>query len=591
MLERYFTDERIINQLCKERVKLAGQRHDRQYINRMVGHVTEAAPGHPFYQLLPPRRRWSAFRPRIRTDGLNPDLHALKNAVRILRYQQPEQRWAVELNRYINAIRDRVFNSPSFTISPPTVHWELKGKGEHEYRAICQFSPDDNLILCLYAHYLRDAFDSQFSPSSYAFRAARNGQIPAHHDAFTDIYNLKHDSRNHNFYVAECDIKGFFDTVDHAVALRAFREAGGQTQVHSRAESIFMAYLNCYSFPANVLAEAEPRLKQHDPNGYFKWPEADLRRLHGAEPRRLRIGVAQGGAVSGIIANLIMDPADKLVEAKHAELGAEIHYYRYCDDMLLILPNLKYCEQVFNAYLNKLTELKLTYHRPEKTIQYGMEHWGHKSKAPYRWTGRRWFGCVPWIQFVGYQIRYDGLARPRKDSVKKQCIKLVETTNKLKFGLIAASRTHQVQANRGQAVASLTSKLVAQGVGRIKGFVAGPKPMCWAWGYKALHNKAIVDVGLRAFDRARRKQIRRFNAAIIQYGLGNNAQTNNRRNPIGYTFSYHAQFTNRGGGNLIHNPWKPINLKQRIQCWVYNKPRSSIIFRTALWLYTIGLLQ
>ena len=78
-------------------------------------------------------------------------------------------------------------------------------------------------------------------------------------------------------------------------------------------------------------------------------------------PRQLRIGVSQGGALSGIIANLILNEADKVVKAEGVRLGAEIHYYRYCDDMLLISPSLQHCKLVFAAYVRKLTGLNLIY--------------------------------------------------------------------------------------------------------------------------------------------------------------------------------------------------------------------------------------
>jgi len=408
-------------------------------------------------------------------------------------------------------------------------------------------------------------FDPQFSDCSYAFRAARNGHVPTHHHAFTEICNLRDNYANQSLYIAECDIKGFFDTVDHGVALQSFRAAAQRLNLHPRAERLFQAYLNCYSFPVNVLAEAGQRLRRRDQNRIFKWPASELRKLHKTDPHTLRIGVPQGGAVSGIIANVILDAADKCVEETKNRLGAQIHYFRYCDDMILISPVRKHCEAVFDAYKAEVTELKLVFHKPKNTWIYGAKHWDNKSRAVYKWSPLKWFGCVPWVQFVGYQIRYDGLVRTRKESVKKQCLKLVETTNVLKFGLLRAAQTHQIRATKNQTMASLRAKLVAQGVGRFKHFVAGPKPMCWANGFKALHNKPFVDRALRSMDKARKKQIRRFNAAVIVYGTGRNSGNGNRRDPVGYEFSYHAQFTNAGGQFLIQNPWQPRNLKDKLK--------------------------
>jgi len=499
---------------------------------------------------------------------MNPDLLALRNAVTALQRQEPGQRWVSELNRYIAAIRERVFGSEPFTFTPPTINWQRKK--EHQYRALCIFDPSDNLILCLFARYLRDMFDSQFSSSSFAFRARNSqGQMLTHHQAFTAIYNLKHSAPARDLYVAECDIRGFFDTVDHSVALSAFQQAAQRVNLHLRAEAIFRAYLDCYSFPVNVLAEAEPRLKQRDPDGEFIWPKDALWRFH-QEPKTQRIGVPQGGAVSGVIANLILDAADKRVEEERERLGAEIHYYRFCDDMILISPVKKHCQTAFNAYLQKLDELRLAYHKPKRTFIYGRKHWDHKSKAPYCWSGQKWFGCVPWVQFVGYQVRYDGLVRPRKESIAKQAAKLVKTTGQIKYGLLRASLEHPIIATRNQALTSLKCKLVAQGVGRINGGgTSGPKPMCWAAGFEALHNKPFVSTCLRFLDRTRWKQIGRFGGADIQYGSGRNSRGANRRTPIGYAFSYHAQFENNNGRNLIINPCAPGNIKDRLKCRLY----------------------
>ena len=140
----------------------------------------------------------------------------------------------------------------------------------------------------------------------------------------------------------------------------------------------------------------------------------------------------------------------------------------------------------------------------------------------------------------------------------------------LKYGLLQAMQRNPVQASQNQVLSSLKSKLVAQGVGRVKGYANGPRPMCWASGYRALHNKPIVDHALRSFDKARKKQLRRFAAADIMYGTGITRGNNqNRPDPEGYAYSYHAQFTNLGGDFLIHNPWRPHNLLDAAKQFVF----------------------
>jgi hypothetical protein len=117
---------------------------------------------------------------------------------------------------------------------------------------------------------------------------------------------------------------------------------------------------------------------------------------------------------------------------------------------------------------------------------------------------------------------------------------------------------------------SLKHKLTAQGVGRIKGGErSGPKPMSWASGFKALHNKPFVDGALRRLDRIRRRQINRFAGVRIRYGRGRNSRGEHARNPVGYAFSYHVQYTNLGGRNLIENPWRPRNVKDTAMQFVF----------------------
>ena len=119
-LAEYFDDDQIINHLCKERVKMAESRNDRQYVARLVGNLPDAEPENLLYQILPSRRQWAAFRPRNRRAGLNPDLLALQNAVRSLRHQSPAQPWVGELNQFIANIRARILGNEPFAFTPLT---------------------------------------------------------------------------------------------------------------------------------------------------------------------------------------------------------------------------------------------------------------------------------------------------------------------------------------------------------------------------------------------------------------------------------------------------------------------------------------
>ena len=93
--------------------------------------------------------------------------------------------------------------------------------------------------------------------------------------------------------------------------------------------------------------------------------------------------------------------------------------------------------------------------------------------------------------------------------------------------------------------------------------------MCWAAGYKGLDQKPFIDRGLRSFDQARAKQIQRFDNIKVEFGSGVKKRSINRRELGKFALSYVGQFINGGGQNLIQNPWKPGNLKERVKNWVF----------------------
>jgi hypothetical protein len=581
----YISDDRIIRHLCKQRIKQAKYANDHHYVERFIGELEPRQPS-DLQLMLPPRRNWSRFRPRDRSRIADVNLVSLCNATMVLRQSQPELEWACNLQSFLVRIRERILGDQPFTFARPEIRWELK-EG-NKYRALCGFSLEDNLIISLVASYVRDFCDPAFENSSYAFRARpAGGSMPTHHIAFEDIYQIRTAHSDKKLFVAECDIRGFYDSVDHGVALNAFRSVVNQVQqrisnrvFHPRAEQIFRAYLDCYSFPDNVLGEAAERLKSgvRNNDAFFPWPEDGLHNHH-TNPRSERIGVPQGGALSCIIANLVLDLADKRIKAGQEQLRGELHYFRYCDDMIILATKESTCKKAFQIYLDTLYELKLPYHPAKSVSNYDRTVWEYKSKAPYCWTGSKGAGRVPWVQFVGYQIRYDGLVRIKKKSVEKQVQKVKETVDDVKFALLNEIARHpfplpydppSILATRSQVIHSVRQKLAAMSVGRIKSGnqQKGHHGFCWANGFKALNNKPIVPTFLKKLDRNRERQLRRMKRAPITYGPGRvsrNPLTGQREDATGYKYSYAAQFKNTGGTQLILTPYRSVWVRCRFK--------------------------
>lgn len=295
-LTDYFTDEHIIRQLCKQRIKQAGRLRGNQDVARFVGRSTANGGALLINSLLPPRRQWAAFRLRRRNRPADVNLASLVHAAMCLRESQKEQPWAIKLDTFIKQVRQRVLASEAFSFARPGVKFLLKDA--NKYRALCRFSLEDNLINCLVARYLRDFLDPAFDFASYAFRSQNaQGVMPTHHGAFETLFQLKYAAPRQDFYVAECDIQGFYDTVHHGIALgglenlvEELNERSPGCVFHPRAREVFRAYLDCYNFPCNVIMDSQERFKREHPKAIVPWPEAELRKYY-VDPQREPIGV------------------------------------------------------------------------------------------------------------------------------------------------------------------------------------------------------------------------------------------------------------------------------------------------------------
>ncbi len=282
------------------------------------------------------------------------------------------------------------------------------------------------MIDIINAKYLREFVDPALESASVAFRA--KGRKYDRNLAIQGILNFRETNGNKPLFVTECDIRGFFDCVHHTVAKKALGRSltlrnlrlDESLKPDPRAITTFNSYLAAFSFPKNVKMDAEPKLKRKEDNedAVFKWPEngasddpSCLRHFH-TQPRRVRIGIPQGGSHSCLIANLVLDLADKEVLLSLKANASIANYYRYCDDMIILSTNKSHCEDAYEAYIRTLRFLKLPYHPSILPESHSREFFTKsKTKEPYRWAKADRPHRFPWIQFLGYQIRYDGLIR------------------------------------------------------------------------------------------------------------------------------------------------------------------------------------
>ena len=196
----------------------------------------------------------------------------------------------------------------------------------------------DRLIQQAIAQVLGPLFEADFSTHSYGFRPMRSA-----HQAVATLEAGWKEGRRH---AAECDLKSFFDIVDHDLLMRALREKISCRKTLKLVRKYLVAGVR---LPDGTL-EATPQ------------------------------GVPQGGPLSPLLANIVLDPLDKELEARGHTFA------RYADDFIILVKSAKAAQRVRESVTRYCEErLKLEVNRAKS------------RSAPLK-------TCI----FLGYQIGHGG---------------------------------------------------------------------------------------------------------------------------------------------------------------------------------------
>lgn len=218
----------------------------------------------------------------------------------------------------------------------------------------------DRLIQQATAQVLTPIFDPHFSESSYGFRPGRSA-----HGAVRQVKKL---FRSGNRCAVDADLSKFFDTVNHDVLMRC---------VEKRVKDNGVLRLIRKYLQAGVMIDG-------------RW-----------DPTRQ--GVPQGGPLSPILANILLDELDKELERRGH------HFVRYADDFIIMVKTQRAGERVFSSVRKFLKrELKLEVNETKSKVAHlnectflgfqinrGKIRWSQKSELAFKrrikeLTGRSW---------------------------------------------------------------------------------------------------------------------------------------------------------------------------------------------------------
>ena len=180
-------------------------------------------------------------------------------------------------------------------------------------------SYEDKLVQGVMANILNQVYEPRFLDCSYGFRPGRKA-----HDAIKMVNDLIMFKKVN--YILDCDIKGFFDNVDHEW-LKKFLE-------HDIADKNFLRYIVRF-LKAGVMVE-----KHYEDTS---------------------VGTPQGGLISPVLANVYLHYVLDLWFEKHVKklLNGETYLVRYADDFIIMFENEDEAKAVYEALKERLSKFGL----------------------------------------------------------------------------------------------------------------------------------------------------------------------------------------------------------------------------------------
>lgn len=503
MIDKAFSFMAIVKTLALFRAKEANLRHRESfYWQRFKSDYNPS--GMVFSdvaQYLPPRREWARPKKEHRHSSNRPSVDISHDAIyrkvqgvyyagRMLEYD-----WGRKLSDFVKRVQNRVATG-DFKFERPELMLRTKAVGEGcqpKFRCISAYrNLEDRVILSIANKCLTSKLDGLLSNNSYAFRIGKKSPVAR---AVGKIIDFRKCFKAAPLYVAECDIVKFFDTIEHAAVLKVFEGVCDKVQLGNKAKALVKAFLESYDV-RNIMSSGfwDKLAKTGD------WDF--LEEL----PKDRRIGLPQGGALSGLLSNLVLDNVDKAIG--DLKLNGFL-YARYCDDIIMCAMSKEDCEIALDECSTSLEALHLRMYPANPDILYNANYYVAKSKGPFLWGNPSVVGgAISWVSFLGYSIYYDGSTRLRKETLLAHAKSIREECET--FLLHAGKFGFRDPSNKPKAVGDFLCRLMAKGTGRINIEPIKGLGRCWLSVFRFVGESKLGLKQMRYLDYVRSSAIARL---------------------------------------------------------------------------------
>lgn len=303
-----------------------------------------------------------------------------------------KDKYGENLTSNIDNLLDRM---KKFSYKPLPVRRTYIPKANGKDRPLGIPSYEDKLVQGAMADVLNEIYEYKFLDCSYGFRPNRNC-----HQALREIN--QHIMINKVNYILECDIKGFFDNVNHDWLMKFL-----EYDIHDKN---FLRYIKRF-----LIAGYMEDMKYYETNK----------------------GTPQGGLISPILANVYLHYVLDLWFEKSIKpnLKGEAYLVRYADDFIIMFQYENEANQVYEMLIERLAKFGLEIEQDKTRI------------LPFG----RFKGTHETFDFLGF-MHYNGKTRTGKYMVGH---KMSKKKKKMKYKSI----TKWIKENRSMNVFELIDRL------------------------------------------------------------------------------------------------------------------------------------